>query len=178
MEAQHAASGLVAAAGAGAAGDPRRCRDILTGVSINEVTRRWNNAEGLRTAAGREWVHVSVREALKRPTLGGAIEHDGKPVGKLDGEPILDQRTFERLRALFAGRKRGRVVGERYVGTGTGGRTAQRTPTTRHSNSPLSKRPETDLRSCTQRLRNVRDQRPRDRQVPTGTPLTRRLVAT
>lgn len=92
-------------------------RDILTGVSINEITRRWN-AEELRTAAGREWVHVSVRETLKRPTLGGIVEHDGKPVGKLDDEPILDQRTFERLRALFAGRKRGRVVGERYVGSG------------------------------------------------------------
>ncbi|MGH3450932.1 MAG: recombinase family protein [Haloechinothrix sp.] len=92
-------------------------RDVLTGVSINEIARRWN-AEGLRTAAGREWVHVTVRETLKRPSLGGVIEHDGKPVGKLDGEPILDRDTFERLRALFAGRKRGRVVGERYVGTG------------------------------------------------------------
>ncbi|MGH3451890.1 MAG: recombinase family protein [Haloechinothrix sp.] len=91
--------------------------DVLTGVSINEISRRWN-VEGLRTAGGREWVHVSVRETLKRPTLGGVLEHDGRPVGKLDGEPILDQRTFERLRALFAERKRGRVVGELYVGSG------------------------------------------------------------
>jgi hypothetical protein len=92
-------------------------KDILTGVSINEIARRWNKA-GIRTAAGRKWVHVTVRETLKRSTLGGVIEHEGKPVGRLEGEPILDQRTYERLRALFAGRKRGRVAGERYIGTG------------------------------------------------------------
>ncbi|MFI5587225.1 recombinase family protein [Amycolatopsis sp. NPDC051758] len=92
-------------------------KDILTGVSVREIARRWNKA-GLRTAAGREWVQVTVRETLKRSTLGGVIEHEGKPVGRLAGEPILDQRTYERLRALFAGRKRGRVAGERYIGTG------------------------------------------------------------
>ncbi|MEU0535655.1 recombinase family protein [Amycolatopsis tolypomycina] len=92
-------------------------RDILTGVSINEIARRWNKA-GLRTVAGREWVPVTVRATLTRSTLGGVIEHQGRPVGRLAGDPILDQRTYERLRALFAGRKRGRVVGERYVGTG------------------------------------------------------------
>lgn len=90
---------------------------IVTGGSLSAVARQWNR-EGLRTAAGREWVPITVRETLQRPTLGGVIEHEGKPVGRLDGEPILDQRTFERLRALFAGRKRGRVVGERYLGTG------------------------------------------------------------
>ncbi|MFB9727295.1 recombinase family protein [Haloechinothrix salitolerans] len=90
---------------------------ILTGTSVREIARQWNKA-GLRTAAGREWVQVTVRETLKRKSLGGIIEHDGKPVGRLPGDPILKQRTFERLQALFAGRKRGRVVGERYVGTG------------------------------------------------------------
>lgn len=91
--------------------------DLLAGVSVREIMRRWN-AEGLRTAAGREWIPETVRETLKRPSLGGIVEHDGTPVGKLDGEPSLDARTFERLRALFAGRKRGRVAGERYLGTG------------------------------------------------------------
>lgn len=38
--------------------------DILTGVSINEISRRWT-AAGLRTAAGRAWVPISVRETMK-----------------------------------------------------------------------------------------------------------------
>ncbi|MFC0434905.1 recombinase family protein [Kutzneria buriramensis] len=90
---------------------------VLTGVSMCEIARQWN-AAGLRTAAGRNWVQVTVRDTLKRPTLAGVIEHEGKPVGRLPGEPILSQRTFDRVRALIAGRKRGRVAGERYVGTG------------------------------------------------------------
>jgi hypothetical protein len=46
------------------------------------------------------------------------IEHDGVPVGRIGGEPIVDQRTFERLRAMFAGRKPGRTPGQVYVATG------------------------------------------------------------
>lgn len=90
---------------------------ILAGVSVGQIARDWN-AAGLRTAAGREWVQVTVRETLRRPTLAGLIEHDGELVARMDGEAIIDQRSFERLRALFASRRRGRVAGERYLASG------------------------------------------------------------
>jgi DNA invertase Pin-like site-specific DNA recombinase len=85
--------------------------------SARKVVDLWNEV-GIRTAAGREWVHATVSATLQRPALGGYVVHAGAIVGRLDGEPILDQRTFDRLQALFAGRKRGRVAGTSYVGTG------------------------------------------------------------
>ena len=66
----------------------------LTGMSWAALVRVWN-AAGLRTPTGGEWVPVAVRDTMKRPALGGVIEHDGVPVGQLDGESILEQRTYE-----------------------------------------------------------------------------------
>ncbi|HEX5403157.1 MAG TPA: recombinase family protein [Pseudonocardiaceae bacterium] len=91
--------------------------DLLTGVKMGEVARQWN-AAGLRNASGRDWIGGTVASTMRRASLGGIIEHDGVPVGRMAGEPILDQRTYERLRALFAGRKRGRPNGLVYIGSG------------------------------------------------------------
>lgn len=90
---------------------------LLTGVPVAEIARQWN-AAGLRTATGRKWIVPTVRQTMGRASLGGIIEHEGVPVGRIPGEPILDQRTYERLTAFFAGRKRGRSYGGVYIGTG------------------------------------------------------------
>lgn len=94
--------------------------EALAGVGQSAIAEAWN-AQGLRTAAGRELVADTVKIALLRPLNAGLIEHEGKLIGRMPGEPIVDPKKFERLRALFAGRRRGRVageVGQRYVGTG------------------------------------------------------------
>jgi site-specific DNA recombinase len=92
--------------------------DVLAEVvGQGTIAARWN-AEGLLTAAGREWVAVTVRAVLLRPTNAGLVEHDGALVAQMPGEPIVDPDKFARLRSLFASRRRGRAVGQRYVGTG------------------------------------------------------------
>ena len=90
---------------------------VLAGVTMAQVARDWNEA-GLRNPGGREWTSVSVRDSLARPLLAGRITHEGVVVARYDGEPVLDDETFDRLQALFLGRRRGRVVGEKYIGTG------------------------------------------------------------
>ncbi|RSM46347.1 recombinase family protein [Amycolatopsis balhimycina DSM 5908] len=85
--------------------------------SMGKVVDLWN-AAGVRTAAGREWVHASATATMQRPALGGYVAHNGIVAGRMEGEPILDQRTYDRLQAMFAGRKRGRVAGQSHVGTG------------------------------------------------------------
>jgi hypothetical protein len=90
---------------------------MVAGVSAATIVERWNSA-GLRTVAGREWIHATVSATMKRVSLGGYIVHEGTIVGRLPGDPILDKQTFDRLQALIAGRKRGRKAGESYVGTG------------------------------------------------------------
>lgn len=85
--------------------------------SASKVADLWN-AAGLLSVTGLTWVPNTVLPTMKRSSLGGYLVHDGKIVGKLEGKPILDKRTYDRLQALFAGRKRGRVAGRSYVGTG------------------------------------------------------------
>ncbi|MCP3804964.1 recombinase family protein [Allokutzneria sp. A3M-2-11 16] len=89
----------------------------LAGIGQGTIANEWN-AAGLRTALGREWIAVTVKSVLSRPMNAGLIEHDGKLVGRMEGDPIVDPEDFERLRAIYAARRRGRVVGERYIGTG------------------------------------------------------------
>jgi hypothetical protein len=48
----------------------------------------------------------------------GLVEHDGAPVGRIPGEPIVDEATFERIRAKVAARRRGRMPKESYIATG------------------------------------------------------------
>jgi site-specific DNA recombinase len=90
---------------------------LLAGMSHGAVVKEWN-AAGLRTVTGLTWTTRALRWTILRPTNAGLIEYDGELVGRMDGEPILDAETFDRLRALYAGRRRGRIVGESYVGTG------------------------------------------------------------
>jgi site-specific DNA recombinase len=93
---------------------------VLSGISDAQIARDWN-PDGLLTAAGQIWVRLTVKSVLLRPTNAGLIEHDGNLISKIPGESIVDPDKFERLRAKYAARRRGRVAGEvgpGYVGTG------------------------------------------------------------
>jgi DNA invertase Pin-like site-specific DNA recombinase len=90
---------------------------LLAGVSQIQLCAEWN-AAGLRTVTGGEWVPAKVKAVLLRSRNAGLIEHDGEIVGHMQGDPIVEEREFERLRALYAGRTRGRRPGLRYVGSG------------------------------------------------------------
>jgi DNA invertase Pin-like site-specific DNA recombinase len=92
-------------------------RDVVAGVSWCAVAGSWNEA-GLRTAHGREWVAVTVRSVLGRGINAGLIEHDGVVCARLPGKPIVDPESFGLLRALLVGRRRGRVAGDRSLGSG------------------------------------------------------------
>lgn len=92
--------------------------DHLAGVaSYQQIADRWN-AANLVTANGIRWTAVAVRNVFVRPINAGLIEHDGAVVGQLEGEPILDLATFEKIRAVRASRRQGRGPSESYVGTG------------------------------------------------------------
>jgi hypothetical protein len=92
--------------------------DLLTGsVTQVEIARRWNRA-GLWTPEGNEWDSVSVRDTLSRPLLAGRIEHDGQLASRVDGEPIVDEGSWLRLRAMIAGRRRGRPYTNQHLASG------------------------------------------------------------
>jgi hypothetical protein len=91
--------------------------DHLAGVSFQQIANRWNDA-GMLTAMGNTWTSLAVRDVLIRPMNAGLVEHDGAPVGRIPGEPIVDAETFERIRAKVAARRRGRMPKESYIATG------------------------------------------------------------
>lgn len=54
---------------------------------------------------------------LTRPTLAGRIEFDGELIGRIPGEPLIEERKWLRLRAMINGRRRGRPSTNRYLGS-------------------------------------------------------------
>jgi DNA invertase Pin-like site-specific DNA recombinase len=90
---------------------------VLAGLALNAVAREWNTA-GLTTAEGKAFDGNAVRRVLLRPRNAGLIEDDGVLVSRMPGDPVIDEQVFERLRALFNGRKVGTGPKAAYLASG------------------------------------------------------------
>lgn len=85
---------------------------------LAEVARRWNG-DDLRAFYGNDWNPVTVRQTMSKQRYAGRIEHEGKVVGKIaDHEPLIDPDLFDRVQAVFAGRKRGGHTTTRSIASG------------------------------------------------------------
>ena len=99
------------------------CRALVNAdkdTSLSAIARAWN-AAGLLTPRGNPWMFDTVRRTLVRPINAGLIEHDGVVVGRIEGDPIVDEDLLGQVQALIAGRRPGRVAGQtgrKYIGSG------------------------------------------------------------
>lgn len=82
-------------------------QDLIDGVSLHEIARRWQSDE-VPTVLGGPWRHTSVRQIFRNPRLAGWRTYKGEVMTDESGaplrgtwEPILDEDTFARLRALI-----------------------------------------------------------------------------
>ncbi len=82
------------------------CEQVLAGAELRaicrELTRRGivtpqNAARG----GGKPWQHTTLRNMLRRATNAGLIEHDSEIVGEGNWEPIVDETTWRRVRAIL-----------------------------------------------------------------------------
>jgi site-specific DNA recombinase len=80
---------------------------ILAGEPMSDICQEWNDAK-LLTVKGGKWDTGVLRQMLTSPALAGLLTYKGEVVGRLDGEPVLDLATRERLLLSFSSRKRGR----------------------------------------------------------------------
>lgn len=64
--------------------------DVLEGVPIREVCRRWNEA-GVTTSTGRQWQPATLRQMLKSPRLAGWRIHRGAVATDTAGRPVRGQ---------------------------------------------------------------------------------------
>jgi site-specific DNA recombinase len=90
---------------------------MLAGESQDRIAHDLNQ-RGITTSTGREWSRESLKALVLSARYVGQVVHNGVVVGRLPGEPILDDYTWERLRTLFASRRRGRPNSEPYLCSG------------------------------------------------------------
>jgi len=97
----------------------RECyRRLLAGESLGSVVADLT-ARGVVTVTGRRWTALTLRQTLRRAALAGLREHNGAVVGTLAGvEPVVGREEWERLCALFDGRRRGRPAGRVHWASG------------------------------------------------------------
>ncbi|WP_164545065.1 recombinase family protein [Antribacter gilvus] len=94
----------------------RAAQEVIDGVSLHEIARRWE-AEGVPTVLGGPWRHTSVRQILRNPRLAGWRTYKGEVMtddagGPLSGtwDPILDEDTFVRVRTVLAPSESGPIA--------------------------------------------------------------------
>ena len=92
-------------------------RRMLDGEKVAHIADDLNS-RGLVTSRSGAWTARNLTRMMARPRNGGHVEHNGRIVGAIPGEPVLDAATYDALQAQITARRRGRRPTGRYVLTG------------------------------------------------------------
>jgi DNA invertase Pin-like site-specific DNA recombinase len=92
-------------------------RRMLAGEKVAHIAADLNS-RGLVTSRGGQWNARNLTRMMARPRNGGHVEHNGRIVGTIPGEPVLDADTYNDLQAQITARRRGRRPTGRYLLTG------------------------------------------------------------
>ena len=90
----------------------RECYDrLFAGESLAQLVAALN-ARGSVTTFANPWTRATLRRVLVRASLAGLVEHRGEVLGDLAGvTAVVSREEWERMRALFEARRRGRPPG-------------------------------------------------------------------
>jgi DNA invertase Pin-like site-specific DNA recombinase len=89
----------------------RECYDrIFAGERLTDLV--WDfDRRGILSPQGRRWTTTPLGNMLRRPAVAGLLNFRGEVAGKLATiEPIVSREEWERMCAIFDGRKRGRPL--------------------------------------------------------------------
>lgn len=100
-------------------------RDYIRHIVAKILAKEWNwedaarylTAEDVLTSAGNAWVGINLRNAVRAPRMAGLLLVNGEVAGRMEGEPILDETTWQKVLAHVAYRK-GRPVTGAYLCSG------------------------------------------------------------
>lgn len=97
----------------------RASADLLAGVSLNAITRDWNDRE-IRTPSGNTWRPNVVRRVLMRARNAGLMEHRGEVVGPARWAAIVPEDTWHAVCAVLTAPDRtiGPGPERRWLGSG------------------------------------------------------------
>src|SRR5207302_998658 len=65
-------------------------KDLLAGVGLHTICRRWNDA-GVKTTVGNPWRKQVLRNLLLSPRLAGYRVYQGGIARDIDGNPVMGQ---------------------------------------------------------------------------------------
>ena len=71
---------------------------LLAGVPLRAVCADLNRRGVPTTTGAGRWSGQTLRDALTKPSCAGITVHDGEPVGRLPGDPILPQDVWAAVR--------------------------------------------------------------------------------
>lgn len=77
------------------------CADVLAGVPLAEIARRWS-AAGSKGSRGGRWDGVTVRLALMRARNAGLMEHRGAVTGPAQWPAIVKEDTWRSVRSVLS----------------------------------------------------------------------------
>jgi DNA invertase Pin-like site-specific DNA recombinase len=73
---------------------------LLAGESMYSLCADWN-AKGRTTGNGAIWRSRAIKRMITSPAVAGYREYDGQLVKATQWKPILDEKTWQKLRALL-----------------------------------------------------------------------------
>jgi site-specific DNA recombinase len=82
-------------------------RRMLGGEHLSDLAAELNE-RGITTVRGGRWTGANLGRMLGHQRYGGWVEYRGANVGRISGEPVLDEDTFAQVQALLASRRTGR----------------------------------------------------------------------
>jgi DNA invertase Pin-like site-specific DNA recombinase len=82
-------------------------RRMLDGEPLSKLAAELNE-RGVTTSRGGKWTGANLGRTLGHQRYGGHVEYHGANVGRISGEPVLDEDTFEQVQAFLATRRTGR----------------------------------------------------------------------
>jgi len=93
--------------------------EMLGGVSLSGLARRWNEA-GSVTTTGTPWTMSAVRRVLARPRNAGLMEHKGRVVGEAQWPGIVPEVQWRALVGILSDPTRRTTPGptRRWLGSG------------------------------------------------------------
>jgi site-specific DNA recombinase len=92
--------------------------DVLAGVSLRAIGRRWNEA-GMTSSRGAQWNTSRLKRLLINPRYAGLRTYHGKVTGPGDWPAILDADTHHGLTAVLRDSSRSTAVSyeRKYIGS-------------------------------------------------------------
>lgn len=109
----HPVKGILRLVPAEAAAIADGCRDVLDGITLASIKRKWTDA-GLLTSQGMPWTAREVGRVLRRPRNAGLMEYQDEITGAASWPAAVDETTWRAAMVKLSDPKRKTTPGPEH----------------------------------------------------------------